>query len=226
MKVCTGKTNSPTHTNITPWTDSHLFLSSPFYEGETFLGSASPPLHFCQTKCLTSAILQHMLDVNIMSPCLALEKKNYKGKKKGRKNVLISWMSFQYCSCSHFLFRILWNKCWISQESKNALWFLPGVQQAGKICGLQQRQNRVQCSNAWCCHSYSPSKDAKGCPSKCPSDLYRFSLELLDSVCLHLEHSGRPRGAFMGSFPSSCCTELTYFCPVELPFWHFSKHQA
>lgn len=162
MKVCTGKTNSPTHTNITPWTDSHLFLSSPFYEGETFLGSASPPLHFCQTKRLTSAILQHMLDVNIMSPCLALEKKNYKGKKKGRKNVLISWMSFQYCSCSHFLFRILWNKCWISQESKNALWFLPGVQQAGKICGLQQRQNR-QCLML---SLLQPQQGRKGVPLK------------------------------------------------------------
>lgn len=222
MKVCIGKTNSPTHTNITPWTDSHLFLSSPFYEGETFLGSASPPLHFCQTKRLTSAILQHMLDVNIMSPCLALEKKNYKGKKKVAK---MFW--FPGCPFSIVPALISFSEfCGINAEFLRKVRMLCGFCQAGKICGLQQRQNRVQCSNAWCCHSYSPSRDAKGCPSKCPSDLYRFSLELLDSVCLHLEHSGRPWGAFVGSFPSSCCTELTYFCPVELPFWHFSKHQA
>lgn len=59
------------------------------------LGSASPPLHFCQTKCLTSAILQHMLDVNIMSPCLALTKKKKDwGKKKVAK---MFW--FLACPC-------------------------------------------------------------------------------------------------------------------------------
>lgn len=135
---------------------------------ETFIGSASPPLHFCQTKCLASAILQHMLDVNIMSPCLALQRKKVTVEKKGHKNVWVSCMSFQYCSCSHFLVRILWNKCWICQGSKEVLWLLPGVQQAGRTCGLQQRQNKVQCSNAWCCHSHSPSREVRGDPENFP----------------------------------------------------------
>lgn len=187
---------------------------------ETFLGSACLPLHFCQTKCLTSAILQHMLDVNIMSPCLALQKKSYSGKK-GHKNVLVTWMSSQYCFCSHFLLRVLWNKCWISLESKDALWSLPGVQQAGKICGLQQRQNKVQCNNSWCCHSYSPSREARDAPQNLPWPL-QF---ILGGTGLDLPSTGTYRPwDLLCCFPSrSCCTGLTYFCPVELPFWSFSQ---
>lgn len=125
-----------------------------------------------------------------------ITKKKVTGEK-GRKNVLVSWVSFQYCSCSHFFFRILWNKCWISQESKDALWLLPGVQQAGKICELQQRQNKVQCRNARCCHSHSYPWVGQGCPSKFHFDLYRLSLEPLDMICLLLEHTDRPWEDFM-----------------------------
>lgn len=107
---------------------------------ETFLGSASPPLHFCQMKCLTSAILQHMLDVNIMSLCLALMKKSY--WKKVNKNVLVSCMSLLF-SCSQFLFSFQWNKCCSSKKSKDTLWLLAIVQQAGNVCRLQHRH--LQC---------------------------------------------------------------------------------
>lgn len=37
--------------------------------------------------------------------------------------------------------------------------------------------------------------------------------------------SWQDRGRFYAAFPScsSFCTELTYFCPAELSFWHFSQ---
>lgn len=98
---------------------------------------------------------------------VTITKKKLQWKKRSQK-CFVTWMSFQYCSCSHFLLRILWNKCLISQKSKDALLLLPGVQQVGKICGLQQRQNKVQRSNAWCCHSYRPSREARGAPQNFP----------------------------------------------------------
>ena len=150
-------------------------------KGETFLGSASPLLHFCQKICLTSAILQHMLDVNIMSPCLALTKK-VTGEKKGSKNVLVSCMSLQFSSCSHFLFTFQWNKCWVSQKSKDALWLLPKVWQAGNICRLWHRcpQYEVHRSNHLVLQLSQPQQGGQEGPWKFPLDLYKLSLEPLD----------------------------------------------
>lgn len=150
---------------------------------ETFLGSASPPLHFCQTKCLTSAILQHMLDVNILSPCLELTKKSYLGKKKGREKVLVSCMSLQFPSCSHFLSRFQWNRSWISQKSKDALWLLLKVQQTGNLCRLRHRRSQYKVCHSNCLVLLLLQPQQAGSPGsicRFPSKLYRLSLESLD----------------------------------------------
>lgn len=104
------------------------------------------------------------------------------GKKKGSKNVLVSCVSLQFSSCSYFLFRFPWNKCWISQKSKDALWLLPKVQQAGNVCRLRHRrpQQEVHRSNCLVPQLLQPQQGGQEWPCECASDLYRLSLKALD----------------------------------------------
>lgn len=134
-------------------------------KGETFLGSVSPPLHRCQTKCLTSAILQHMFDVNIMSPCLALTEKLL-GKKKVAK---MFW--FLACPCSFLPALIFFSDFHETNvEYLRKVRMLCGFcRKCSKLvtfagCGTGVRSRRSTAATAWCHHSYSPSREARSDP--------------------------------------------------------------
>lgn len=83
---------------------------------------------------------------------------------------------------------------------------------------------RSTTATAWCHHSGSPSSEAW-------SGLPNFLLTSAGCACGHDTRSTlnwnilAGQGRLLCCFPScsSFCTELTYFCPAELSFWHFSQ---
>lgn len=91
-------------------------------------------------------------------------------------------------------------------------------------CGTGVRSTRSPAAAAWFYHSYSPIREARSSPANF----------LLTSTGCPQRHQTRStfnwnilagQGKLLCCFPtcSSCCTELTYFCPVELSLWYFSQ---
>lgn len=58
--------------------------------------------------------------------------------------------SLQFSCCSHSLCRYQWNRSWISQKSKDALWLLLKAQQTGSLFRLQHRCSQYKICRSNC----------------------------------------------------------------------------
>lgn len=143
MKVCTGKTVSYTliyQNEQTPTCSSSLHFMREKKRNISWLSISSsaflPNEMLDKRNFTTHAWCEHNVIVFGINEKKVTE-------KKVNKNVLVSCMSLLFSSCSQFLFSFQWNKCCSSKKSKDTLWLLAIVQQAGNVCRLQHRH--LQC---------------------------------------------------------------------------------
>lgn len=134
---------------------------------------------FLPNEMLDKCNFQHMFDVNIMSLYLALttKQKKFTGGKKSSKSALVSCMSLQFSSFSHFLSRFQWNKCWLFQKIKDALWLVLNVQQTGDNCSLCHRHLQCKSHRNVCPVASHSQHRQEGQRLACdfPSDLCRLT---------------------------------------------------